>query len=72
VAGPDVYICEQCVELAETVIRSGQATELCNDKSTKSQTPQRRQRNAHVYLRERDRVGGVLPRPGASATGLVT
>jgi hypothetical protein len=27
VAGPDVYICEQCVETAETVIRSGQATE---------------------------------------------
>ena len=27
VAGPDVYICEQCVEMAETVIRSGQATE---------------------------------------------
>jgi len=24
----------------------------------------------HVYLRERDRVGRVLPRPGASATGL--
>jgi len=27
VAGPDVYICEKCVEMAETVIRSGQATE---------------------------------------------
>jgi ATP-dependent protease Clp ATPase subunit len=27
VAGPDVYICAQCVEMAETVIRSGQATE---------------------------------------------
>jgi hypothetical protein len=27
VAGPGVYICEPCVELAETVIRSGQATE---------------------------------------------
>jgi hypothetical protein len=27
VAGPDVYICEKCVELAETVIRSGQAGE---------------------------------------------
>jgi hypothetical protein len=27
VAGPDVYICEPCVELAETVIRSGQAAE---------------------------------------------
>jgi hypothetical protein len=27
VAGPDVYICEQCVEMAETVIRTGQATE---------------------------------------------
>ena len=27
VAGPDVYICEMCVEMAETVIRSGQATE---------------------------------------------
>jgi hypothetical protein len=27
VAGPDVYICAACVELAETVIRSGQASE---------------------------------------------
>jgi hypothetical protein len=27
VAGPGVYICEQCVELAEAVIRSDQATE---------------------------------------------
>ena len=27
VAGPGVYICEKCVEMAETVIRSGQATE---------------------------------------------
>jgi hypothetical protein len=27
VAGPDVYICEQCVETAETVIRSGEASE---------------------------------------------
>jgi hypothetical protein len=27
VAGPDVYICEPCVEKAETAIRSGQATE---------------------------------------------
>ncbi|HKQ00022.1 MAG TPA: ClpX C4-type zinc finger protein [Actinomycetes bacterium] len=27
VAGPDVYICEGCVEMAETVIRSGQAAE---------------------------------------------
>jgi hypothetical protein len=27
VAGPDVYICEECVKLAQTVIRSGQAAE---------------------------------------------
>jgi hypothetical protein len=27
VAGPDIYICEPCVELAETIIRTGQATE---------------------------------------------
>jgi len=27
VAGPDVYICEKCVEMAEAVIRSGRATE---------------------------------------------
>jgi hypothetical protein len=27
VAGPDVYICETCVEMAETVIRTGQAAE---------------------------------------------
>jgi len=26
----------------------------------------------YKYLCERDRVGGVLPRPGASASGLVT
>lgn len=27
VAGPDVYICEKCVEIAETIIRSGHASE---------------------------------------------
>lgn len=27
VAGPDVYICAKCVEIAETVIRSGQPTD---------------------------------------------
>jgi hypothetical protein len=27
VAGPGVYICKQCAEVADTVIRSGQATE---------------------------------------------
>jgi ATP-dependent protease Clp ATPase subunit len=27
VAGPDVYICEKCVETAETVIRSGHAAQ---------------------------------------------
>jgi hypothetical protein len=27
VAGPDVYICENCIQMAETVIRSGQAVE---------------------------------------------
>jgi hypothetical protein len=27
VAGPDVYICAKCVEMAEAVIRTGQATE---------------------------------------------
>ena len=27
VAGPGIYICEKCVDMAETVIRTGQATE---------------------------------------------
>lgn len=27
VAGPDVYICDRCIEMAEAVIRSGQAAE---------------------------------------------
>ena len=38
VAGPDVYICEMCVEMAETVIRSGQATELRLARCTVSPT----------------------------------
>jgi hypothetical protein len=41
VAGPDVYICEECVDTAETVIRSGQ-TALDSLNNVSDDTAQRR------------------------------
>jgi ATP-dependent protease Clp ATPase subunit len=50
VAGPDVYICEPCVELAETVIRSGQATDTALGplRSVPDTMAQRRCREIHA------------------------
>ena len=66
VAGPGVYICEPCVELAEAVIRSGQATETALG-PLRSVPDTMAQRRCSFCGKRRHQVTGLATSVGAPA-----
>jgi hypothetical protein len=66
VAGPGVYICEECIETAETVIRSGQATETAPGRLY-SVPDNAAQRRCSFCGRHRPRVTGLASSVGNPA-----